>query len=99
MPRKRALLSFRAVHSVKKVFGAKIAASLTMWMPAFSIVSCETAVTLTGIFCLSSGSFCAVTVTVGIRKRKSSSCALRLRGDAACVGGLMALARRRAPAP
>ena len=58
---------------MKKVFGAKIAASLTMWMPAFSIVVCETAVTLTGIFCLSSGSFCAVTVTVGIWKRSGSS--------------------------
>ena len=33
MPRNRALLSFRADHSVKKVLGAKIAASLTMWMP------------------------------------------------------------------
>jgi hypothetical protein len=29
-PRKRAMLSFRADHSVKYVLGAKIAASLTM---------------------------------------------------------------------
>ena len=73
MPRKRALLSFLADHSVKKVFGAKIAASLTMWMPALSMVSFDTAVTLTGTFCLSSGSFCAVTVTVGMRKRIAGS--------------------------
>ena len=39
MPRNRALLSFRADHSVKKVLGAKIAASLTMWMAALSMVS------------------------------------------------------------
>jgi hypothetical protein len=41
-------------------------------MPADSIVSFETAVTLTGTFCLSSGSFWAVTVTVGMRKRSGS---------------------------
>ena len=42
------LLSFRAVNSVKLTFGAKIPASLTMRMPARSMVSAETAVTLTG---------------------------------------------------
>src|SRR6187455_1026277 len=50
-----------------------MAASLTMWMPAFSIVVSGTAVTLSGSFCLSSGSFWAVTVTVGISKRSGSS--------------------------
>ena len=48
MPRNRGLLSFRAVNSVNETFGAKIAASLTMRMPARSIVSADTAVTLTG---------------------------------------------------
>src|SRR5262245_50497890 len=42
-------------------------------MPAPSIVSLDTAVTLTGTFCLSSGSFWAVTVTVGTRKRRVES--------------------------
>src|SRR5262245_42711001 len=74
MPRNRALLSFRADHSVKYVFGAKIAASLTMWMAALSMVSLGTAVTLAGTLCMSSGSFCAVTVTVGMRNRRASSC-------------------------
>ena len=73
MPRKRALLSFLADHSVKTVLGAKIAASLTMWMPAPSMVSFGTAVTLTGTRCLSSGSFWASTVTVGMRKRIAGS--------------------------
>src|SRR2546423_4547923 len=65
MPRKRGLLSLRAVNSLKKVFGAYIDASLMLRIPAFSIVSFDTAVTLTGSFCGSSGSFCAVTVIVG----------------------------------
>ena len=42
-------------------------------MPAASIVSRVTAVTLTGTFWRSSRSFCAVTVTVGILKRRMSS--------------------------
>ena len=39
MPRMRELLSLRAVNSVKETLGAKIAASLTMRMPALSMVS------------------------------------------------------------
>ena len=39
MPRKRALLSLRAVNSLKNVFGAYCAASLTLRTPASSIVS------------------------------------------------------------
>ena len=73
MPRKRALLNLRAVHSVNTVLGARMAASLTSRMPAASMVSRVTAVTLTGTFCRSSGSFCAVTVTVGILNRRMSS--------------------------
>ena len=73
MPRMRALLNLRAVPSVKIVLGDRIAASLTSLMPAASIVSRVTAVTLTGTFWRSSGSFCAVTVTVGILKRRVSS--------------------------
>src|SRR5262245_37890664 len=80
MPRKRALLNLRADHSVKNVLGAKMAAWLTMLMSAFSMVSFDTAVTLTGIFWMSSGSFWAVTFTVGILKRYGSSC-----GAGACV--------------
>src|SRR6185503_1096225 len=76
MPRKRALLSLRAVNSLKKVFGAYCAASLTLSTPAFSMVSWVTAVTLTGASWTFSGSFCARTVTVGRRTRivPSSSC-------------------------
>ncbi len=75
MPRNRALLSLRAVNSEKNVFGAKIAASLTMRAPESASVCPETAVTLTGTFCASSGSFVAVTVTVGsvVRRMPSSS--------------------------
>src|SRR6187397_442291 len=73
MPRTRALLNLRAVLSVKIVFGDRIAASLTSLIPAASMVSRVTAVTLTGTFWRSSGSFCAVTVTVGILKRRMSS--------------------------
>ena len=65
MPRNLGLLSFRAVNSVNVTFGAKIAASLTIRMPARSMVSAETAVTLTGNLRASSGSFCALTVTDG----------------------------------
>ena len=73
MPRNRGLLSFRAVNSVKLTFGAKIPASLTIRMPARSMVSAETAVTLTGSLRGSSGSFCAVTVTDGSVTRTSGS--------------------------
>ena len=69
MPRKRALLSLRAVNSLKNVFGAYCAASLTLSTPAFSIVSRVTAVTLTGASWTFSGSFSARTVTVGRRSR------------------------------
>ena len=65
MPRKRGLLSLRAVNSVKTVLGASNAASLTMRMPALAMVSRGTAVTLTGTDFTSAGSFCAVTITVG----------------------------------
>ena len=54
MPRTRALLNLRAVPSVKIVLGDRIAASLTSRMPAASIVSRVTAVTLTGTFWRSS---------------------------------------------
>ncbi len=64
-PRKRAKLSLRVVNSEKNVFGAYSAASLRNPIPAFAIVSFVTAVTLTGSSWPSTGSFCAVTVTVG----------------------------------
>ena len=75
IPRNRALLNLRAVNSEKNVFGAKIAASLTMRAPESASVCFDTAVTLTGTFCASSGSFVAVTVTVGsfVRRMPSSS--------------------------
>ena len=82
MPRNRALLSLRAENSVKYVLGAKIAASLTQWISASSMVFSVTAVTLTGTFCLSSGVFWAVTVTAGIDSRIESSC----DGDEGDVG-------------
>ncbi len=64
-PRKRALLSFRALNSLKNVFGAKPAASLTVRTASSSSVARVTAVTLTGSVCGSAGSFCAVTVIGG----------------------------------
>ena len=45
------------MNSEKNVFGAKMAASLTIRTAALSSVSDGTAVTLTGTFCLSSRSF------------------------------------------
>ena len=97
MPRNRALLSFLAVNSEKNVFGAKIAASLTIRAPESASVCLETAVTLTGTFCASAGSFVAVTVTVGsvVRRMPSSS---GFAGCAAAVRSLLraAAARRRA---
>src|SRR5262245_61515692 len=71
MPRKRGLLSFLAVNSLKNVLGASWAASLMLRMPAFWIVSAVTGVTLTGASCTFSGSFSAVTVTVGRRRRRA----------------------------
>src|SRR6266513_6532899 len=65
IPRIRGLLSFRAVNSLKKMFGANHPASLTVRRAAVVNVSLNTAVTLTGRFCGSSGSFCAVTVIGG----------------------------------
>ena len=93
MPRNRALLSFLRVNSEKNVFGAKIAASLTMRAPESASVCLETAVTLTGTFCASAGSFVAVTVTVGsvVRRMPSSS------GFAGCAGCWAAARRRRTP--
>ena len=72
MPRIRALLSLRAVNSVNETFGAKTMASLAVRIPALSSVSDETALTLTGSFRASSGSFCAVTVTGGTVTRSGS---------------------------
>src|SRR5262245_27151129 len=74
MPRKRALLSLRALNSVKKVFGAYIAASLMMPTPASSSVVDGTAVTLTGRFRGSAGSFWAVTVTGGSSIEAAGAC-------------------------
>ena len=68
------MLSFRAVNSLKNVFGASTAASLTLRTSASASVSSVTAVTLTGSFCGSWGSFCAVTVTGGSVTR-SGGCA------------------------
>src|ERR1043165_1393479 len=62
MPRMRALLSLRAVNSLKKVFGANHPAWLTLRRSSAVNVSPGTAVTLTGRFWGSSGAFCAVTV-------------------------------------
>ena len=103
MPRKRALLSLRAVNSLKNVFGAYCAASLTLRTPALSSVSRVTAVTLTGASWMFSGSFSALTVTVGSRKRivPSSSCvaAPGAWADGFCAiaaaGSSRARARRR----
>src|SRR5438552_1834640 len=64
-PRNRGLLSFRALNSLKKVFGAYHPAWLIAFSPFSNSVSLETVVTLTGKFCGSSGSFCAVTVIGG----------------------------------
>jgi len=64
MPRTKGLLTRRADNSATRVFGENTAASLTMAMPAASITSCDTAVTLTGRRWASAGSFCAVTTTV-----------------------------------
>ena len=65
MPRKRALLTLRAVNSVNTVFGAKIAASVMARSPESVIVCAVTAVTLAGTSLTSVASFCAVTITVG----------------------------------
>jgi hypothetical protein len=51
---------------VKIAFGAQTAASLTIDTPPLRSMSSPTGVTLTGSVCTSAGSFCAVTVTVGI---------------------------------
>ena len=65
MPRKRALLTLRAVNSVKTVLGAKIAASVMARSPELAMVCAVTAVTLAGTSFTSAASFCAVTMTVG----------------------------------
>src|SRR5262245_47718421 len=64
-PRKRGLLSLRAVNSLKNVFGANHPAWLTLLNASAVNVSFATAVTLTGRFAGSSGSFCAATVMGG----------------------------------
>jgi hypothetical protein len=65
MPRTNGLLTRRADSSATRVLGDRTAASLTIVMPAASMTSAGTAVTLTGRRCASAGSFCAVTTTVG----------------------------------
>ena len=83
MPRKRALLALRAVNSVKNVFGANSAASLTMRTLLSVRVSAVTAVTLPGTLRMSVGSFCAVTTTGGRVKRGvegGCDCASAARG-------------------
>src|SRR5690349_5214800 len=65
MPRKRALLTFRAVNSVKVVFGAKMLASVIDCSAESLIVAFVTAVMLAGTVCTSDASFSAVTITVG----------------------------------
>src|SRR6266446_340389 len=79
IPRIRGLLSFRAVNSLKKMFGANHPASLTVRRAALVNVSLRTAVTLTGRFCGSSGSFCAVTV-IGGNVVYSGGCAAAREG-------------------
>ena len=85
MPRKRALLNLRAVNSVKCVFGARIAASLTTRTPRLSSTSFVTAVTLSGSDRRSAGSFCAVTVTGGRPTRSSGSSAVWAGGVVCCA--------------
>src|SRR5687768_11432797 len=65
MPRKRALLTLRAVNSVNTVLGAKIAASVIERRPASAMVAAVTAVTLAGTSFASAASRSAVTTTVG----------------------------------
>ena len=65
MPRKRALLTLRAVNSVNSEFGAKITASVIAINPESVMVFDVTAVTLPGTFLTSVASFSAVTMTVG----------------------------------
>src|SRR5712664_3123681 len=77
-PRNRGLLSLRAVNSLKKVFGANQPAWLTLLSPAAVNVSLNTAVTLTGRFAGSCGSFCAVTVIGGNDVVSGGVCALAL---------------------
>src|SRR6266446_10930438 len=78
-PRNRGLLSFRALNSLKKVFGAYHPAWLIAFSPFSNSVSLETVVTLTGKFCGSSGSFCAVTV-IGGNVVYSGGCAAAREG-------------------
>src|SRR6266850_2600481 len=78
-PRNRGLLSLRAVNSLKKVLGANQPAWLTLLSPAAVNVSLDTAVTLTGRFAGSCGSFCAVTV-IGGNDVVSGACAAAYAG-------------------
>ena len=98
MPRNRALLNLRAVNSEKNVFGAKIAASLTMRAPESASVCFDTAVTLTGTFWASSGSFVAVTVTVGsfVRRMPSSGSGCAVAGCCAAAGAARSARRSMA---
>src|SRR3954454_8641041 len=79
-PRKRGLLSLRAVNSLKNVFGANHPAWLTLLNASAVNVSLETAVTLTGRFAGSSGSFCAVTVIGGSDVVSGGACAAASAG-------------------
>src|SRR5438093_2915294 len=65
MPRKRALLNFRAVNSLKNVFGESAPASLTLLTSSDVNQSADTAVMLSGRSWGFAGSFCAVTSTGG----------------------------------
>src|SRR5262245_26923709 len=75
MPRKRALLTLRAVNSVKIVFGAKIAPSVTDSSPESAMVDAVTAVTLPGTSLILVASFSAVTMTVGSTRLGAADCA------------------------
>src|SRR5262245_60876307 len=71
-PRTRALLSLRALNSLKKVFGENQPASLTVRESSATSQSRNITVTLSGSACGSSGSFCAVTSTGGSVTRGGS---------------------------
>jgi hypothetical protein len=81
MPLNLGLLNFRALKSVKYVFGAKMPASLTEVMSSLWIVPCWTVVTLTGNSSGSAGSFWAVTVTGGSVTRPGDAAAWAIAID------------------
>ena len=83
MPRTNGLLTRRADSSATRVFGESTAASLTIVMPAASMTSAGTAVTLTGRRWTSAGSFCAVTTMVGSVMGGTACCGAACEADAA----------------